>query len=149
MLLLACDSSHATLGEKRSTSAASTTASTIAAPQLRAQASTLQTAGVTQQTTQLPNGTSVVEYMDRNGTVFAVTWEGPVLPDLPATLGRYFAQFKSEVQQLGTASRRAGVLNLRDSDLVVHSEGRMRRFSGYAYVVSLVPPGLNLQDVLP
>ena len=149
MLLLACGSSHATLGEKRSTSATGTTASTTAAPQLRAQASTLQTAGVTQQATPLPNGTSVVEYMDRNGTVFAVTWEGPVLPDLPATLGRYFAQFKSEVQQLGTASRRAGVLNLRGSDLVVHSEGRMRRFSGYAYVVSLVPPGLNLQDVLP
>lgn len=151
VLLMACSASHAALGEKRATTTSSTASSIAAttAPPLRAQASTLLTAGVTQQFTQLPNSTRVTEFMDRSGTVFAVTWEGPVLPDLPALLGRYFVQFSTEVTQMGPASRRAGVLNLRSGDLVVHSEGRMRRFSGYAYVQSLVPAGLDLQDVLP
>lgn len=146
-LLLVCSSSHATLGEKRATPNSAT--ATVTAPQLRAQASSLQTAGATQQSSLLPNGTQVTEFMDRSGTVFAVTWEGPVLPDLPATLGRYFAQFSTEVKQMGSASRRSGALNLRSGDLVVHSEGRMGRFSGYAYVQSLLPAGLDLQDVLP
>ena len=40
--------------------------------------------------TTLPTGTRVREYVSESGTVFAVTWEGPFLPDLKALLGKYF-----------------------------------------------------------
>jgi hypothetical protein len=144
-LLLLSNTCHAALGEKRALSAS---APSDNATQRRAQTPALQTAGVTQQSSTLPTGTTVVEYLDKTGTVFAVTWQGPVLPDLPATLGRYFPQFTAEIQRLGRAARAGGVLNLRTTDLAVHSQGRMRHFSGYAYAPSLVPEGLDMQDAL-
>jgi len=137
---------HAALGEKR---AVVTSAGVgVVGAQLRAQTPSLQMAGVTSQSTQHPNGTTVVEYAAKDGIVFAVTWQGPVLPDLPAQLGTFFPQFRDELQRLGSGSRLASVLNLRTVDLVVHSQGRMRHFSGYAYAPSLVPAGLDVLDVV-
>ena len=147
LLVLSCSASHAALGEKRALPAPASTSSSTAT-QLRALKPALQTAGVTQQSTTLPTGTTVVEYLDKTGTVFAISWQGPVLPDLPATLGSYFPQFTAEVQRLGRAARASGALNLRTADLVVHSQGRMRHFSGYAYAPGLVPEGLDVQDAL-
>lgn len=144
-LLLLSSNCHAALGEKRALSAP---APSDNATLRRAQTPALQAAGVTQQSSTLPTGTTVVEYLDKTGIVFAVTWTGPVLPDLPATLGSYFPQFNMQVQQLGRAARAGGVLNLRTADLVVHSQGRMRHFSGYAYAPGLVPVGLDVQDAL-
>ena len=145
LLVLSCNASHAALGEKRTLVAPT---STSAATQMRALKPALQTAGVTQQSSTLPTGTTVVEYLDKGGTVFAISWQGPVLPDLPATLGSYFPQFTAEVQRLGRAARAGGALNLRTADLVVHSQGRMRQFSGYAYAPGLVPEELDVQDAL-
>ena len=39
---------------------------------------------------QLPSGTLVREYAGLDGTVFAVTWHGPYVPNLRQLLGRYF-----------------------------------------------------------
>ncbi|MBC7918116.1 MAG: DUF2844 domain-containing protein [Rhodoferax sp.] len=144
-LLALSISCHAALGEKR---AVSVSAPSEHAVQRRAQPPALQAAGVSRQSTVLPTGTTLVEYLDASGTVFAVSWTGPVLPDLPDTLGRYFPQFTAETQRLGRAARAAGVLNLRTTDLVVHSRGRMRHFSGHAYVPGLVPAGLDVHDAL-
>jgi Protein of unknown function (DUF2844) len=147
LLLLCSHVSHAALGEKRALPAPASATST-AVTQLRAVKPALQAAGVTQQSSALPTGTTVVEYLDPTGTVFAISWQGPVLPDLPATLGNYFPQFSAEVQRLGRAARAGGALNLRTTDLVVHSQGRMRHFSGYAYAPGLTPAGLDVQDAL-
>lgn len=144
-LLLLSNPCQAALGDKR---AASASAPSDNATQRRAQTPALQAAGVSRQSTLLPNGTTVVEYLDPSGTVFAVSWVGPVLPDLPATLGSYFPQFTAEIQRLGRAARAGGVLNLRTTDLVVHSKGRMRNFSGYAWAPALVPAGLDVRDAL-
>ena len=39
-------------------------------------------------------GTSVREYrLGADGKVFAVSWSGPVIPDLRQVLGSYYAQF--------------------------------------------------------
>jgi len=42
-----------------------------------------------------PSGTLVHEYLTRQGTVFAVTWKGPLPPDLHQLLGDYSARFQA------------------------------------------------------
>lgn len=97
----------------------------------------------------LETGTSLVEYIDSGGRVFAISWAGPVLPPLEQWLGPYFSRF-SEAVALGRQASNLGTpLGISTDKLVVKSRGRMRSFTGYAYVPALVPAGLRLQDVLP
>jgi len=95
----------------------------------------------------LESGTSVREFVTSGGVVFAVAWRGPVLPDLSALLGNYFAAFKLETDRLRTTGGR-GPVNIQAADLVVQSNGRMRRFFGYAYAPTLIPAGVDINDLL-
>ena len=45
---------------------------------------------------QLPSGTVLREYAAPDGKIFAVTWNGPFIPNLKQTLGSYFAEFSAE-----------------------------------------------------
>lgn len=102
----------------------------------------------TVQETQLENGTSVREYATSAGTVFAVAWQGPVLPDLDVLLGDYFNTFKLETEQGRLLGRRGAPVDMTRDGLVVRSNGRMRNFFGHAYVIDLIPAGLTIKDVL-
>ena len=97
---------------------------------------------------QLETGTVVREYASVSGQVFAVTWRGPVLPDLSQWLGDHFNAFKQGTDQLRMAGRRGAPINLVQEGLVVQSNGRMRNFSGHAYVPALVPPSIEINNVL-
>jgi hypothetical protein len=91
-------------------------------------------------------GALVHEYATRQGTVFAVTWQGPVPPDLRQLFGSYYPQ----LQQAAALQARAGMhrlLNIAQPDLVVQSTGRLRDFHGKAYVPSLVPAGVAVADL--
>lgn len=88
-------------------------------------------------------GTVVHEYATRQGTVFAVTWQGPLPPDLQQLFGKYYEQY----QTAGSARLRPGMhrqLTVAGADLVVQSTARLRAFGGSAYVPSLVPAGVSV-----
>ena len=102
----------------------------------------------TQHTVLLENGTTVHEYATPAGQVFAVVWRGPVLPDLSALLGGYFAGFKAEAERARSMGQRGAPVHLASDKLVVRSTGRMRGFFGYAYAPDLVPAGLNIHGLL-
>lgn len=91
----------------------------------------------TQFVLQLPSGTTVREYVSLAGPVFAVTWEGPSLPDLRQLLGSYFQQYLEAIQGGGTGAR-----VIRQPGLVVYTGGHMRAFRGLAYVPQLQPQGV-------
>ncbi len=99
--------------------------------------------------TLLETGTTVLEYATPAGVVFAVTWQGPVLPDLSVLLGNYFKIFKTQTDQARVSGQRGAPVRIATDGLVVSSSGRMRNFFGYAYAPTLVPAGVNIQDVLP
>jgi hypothetical protein len=80
--------------------------------------------------------------------VFAVAWRGPVLPDLSDLLGNYFDTFKREIDQARATGRRGGPVNIQRADLVVQSNGRMRNFFGHAFAPTLIPAGVNVNDLL-
>ena len=112
--------------------------------QMKAQLRTTSVAGYTVHEIQTPNGVTVREYVAPSGKVFAVAWNGPVLPDFRQTLGSYFNEYHSEASSPRVGRRH---LVLEHSDLVVHSNGHMRAFQGNAYVPSLLPPNFSAADI--
>ena len=91
-------------------------------------------------------GTVVREYANTDGIIFAVTWNGPTKPDLQQLLGRYFPLF----MMASTQAKRTGngPMAIATDDLIVHSGGHLRAFTGHAYVPSLTPTGVSI-DALP
>jgi len=93
---------------------------------------------------QLPSGTRVREFAAADGTVFAVAWNGPTVPNLRQTLGRYFDTFVAAAQ-----ANRAGHhhLQIRRDDLVLTARGHMRDFSGVAYLPTAMPGNVNVEEL--
>jgi hypothetical protein len=97
----------------------------------------------------LPSGTVVHEYVSRAGQVFAVSWHGPLPPDLSQLLGSYFARFTGAAS--AAAQAQPGMLRQLNSvqpDFVVQSVAHLRSFRGKAYLPALVPDGVAV-EMLP
>jgi hypothetical protein len=91
-----------------------------------------------------PDGTLVREFVSPAGIVFAVSWQGPSLPNLAQLLGKYFPQFQQAVR---SGVRRRGPIVVRSGTLVVESSGHMRAFHGRAYLTSHWPDNLTKEVV--
>lgn len=133
----ACLPAFATLGEDASTVENDRV-------QMKAQLRTTSVAGYTVHEIRTPTNTLVREYVSASGKVFAVSWNGPVLPDFRQTLGRYFDEYHSNASAPRVGRRH---LSIQGSDLVVHSSGHMRAFYGSAYVPSLLPPNFSVDNI--
>jgi hypothetical protein len=92
----------------------------------------------------LASGTRVREYATPAGLVFAVTWNGPALPDLQQTLGTHFADYTMAAQTNPNGHRH---LHYAGSDVVIESGGRMRAFFGRAYLKALLPAGVSATEL--
>ncbi len=95
---------------------------------------------------QSPTGTVVNEYLSSSGTVFAVTWQGPFMPDMQQILGSYFQQYSTA---LSSQPRQYGhhPLNIKQAGLVVQTGGHMRAHWGRVFVPALVPEGVNAEQL--
>ena len=95
--------------------------------------------------TTLATGTHVREYVSASGVVFAVTWDGPFLPDLKALLGKYFDTMGAESARVPRAGRSPMAINL--PEVVINSGGHMRAFEGSAWIPAEFPAGFTAADV--
>lgn len=91
---------------------------------------------------QAPTGTLVREYAHPDGTVFAVAWDGPFIPDLRQLLGAYFAPFAEAAKAQQARRARRGTLTVETPDLIVETGGHMRAFFGRAYIPAQLPRAL-------
>jgi hypothetical protein len=93
---------------------------------------------------QMPSGTLVREFSGVDGRVFAILWDGPVMPNLRQTLGQYFDNYVAAAK-----ANRSGHhhLEIHQTDLVVRSAGHMRAFSGIAYLPQAVPSGVSIGEL--
>lgn len=112
----------------------------------RTQMSATLSNGYTIQEQVTESGISVREYVSAQGVVFAVVWEGPTMPDLQQLLGSYFPQFSNAMSQRRDRGVR-GPVALKQDDLVVESRGHLRDYSGRAYVPSLLPPQVSIEEI--
>jgi hypothetical protein len=92
------------------------------------------------------NGMQVREFLTRDGIVFAVTWAGPVLPDLQRLLG---AQYPVYTAALAARDHLGLVRSVRiaTSGLVVESDGHLRAFAGRAYLPAMIPAGVSVAQL--
>ncbi len=102
-------------------------------------------AAYTVQEVTLASGTIVREYASPAGKVFAVTWRGPEKPDIQTLLGSYYPQFARAASSTPRVNHRH--MTVRQGDLVLQSNGRMRAFFGRAYAPSLVPANVNVAEL--
>lgn len=98
---------------------------------------------VTQST--LDDSTVVREYSDNAGVVFAVSWNGPFLPDLRTLLGAHFDTLRSEAAKTPKAGH--SQLAIDRSDVVIVSNGHMRSYSGKAWIPSALPAGFSTDSI--
>lgn len=92
----------------------------------------------------LDSGTTIHEYVNASGVVFAVSWSGPFLPDLKEELGMHFQALVDARKQPGRALSQASV---QQADLVIFSGGRVGAFEGRAWIPSLLPPGFDTGNI--
>jgi len=93
---------------------------------------------------ELPSGTKVREYVSPAGVVFGVAWQGPFMPDLRQLFGTYYEQYSTA---LAAQRPHRGPVRIEDPQLVVHSGGRMRSFSGSAFLPGMVPQNVSAEEV--
>jgi hypothetical protein len=89
------------------------------------------------------SGTTVREYVSPSGTVFAVAWQGPAIPDLRQVLGIYFAPYAQAAQAAQRKRAGHGPLVIQEPTLVAEVSGHPRAFVGRAYLPQLVPAGIH------
>jgi hypothetical protein len=95
--------------------------------------------------TVLDSGTRIREYVGTDGKVFAVTWNGPFLPNLRSLLGTYFDTMTAESAKTPKAGH--SQLRINTPEVVILSGGRMRAFNGRAWVPAQLPAGVNVEDI--
>jgi len=137
VLLAACLPAAATLGED---------ASSVAADQTQLQAALRLSRAVkfSVHQLQLPSGTTVNEYVSPAGMVFAVSWQGPSIPDLQQVLGRYFDAYVAAMRNRGSGNSAPA---MQPAGFVAQSGGHMRAFYGRAYVASMLPRGVLAEEI--
>lgn len=106
------------------------------------------TAAFTVRETTLQTGTVVREYLTSAGTVFGVTWRGPLRPDLAELFGAtYFPQFASGVAAASGVRGLATPVSVDTSSLIVQMSGHMGAFVGHAWLPQALPAGVTGSDI--
>jgi Protein of unknown function (DUF2844) len=90
-------------------------------------------------------GLHVREYTGADGKVFAVAWDGPINPELHQVLGTYYDQFVAAAAAAGHGNHRH--LAIEQPGLVVQNSGRMRAFSGRAWVPGMLPQNFTVEQI--
>lgn len=86
------------------------------------------------------NGVRVREFIAA-GRVFAVTWSGPVVPDLQTLLGIHYTRYARAVAAPPPGLHKS--VRIDAADLVVESAGHLRAYVGRAYLPGAVPAGMT------
>jgi len=94
------------------------------------------------------SGTLIHEYETPAGKIFAVSWRGPMPPNLQQLFGTYYDQYQAAAAV--SAQAHPGMhrqISISESDFVMQALGRMRSVHGKAYVPSLVPAGVSVANL--
>jgi hypothetical protein len=94
---------------------------------------------------QTPAGVRVRQYVDRaSGKVFALTWQGPQLPDVNTLLGSYASRYQAAAKEHHGSHH---VLTIDDPDLKVSVLRLQRGWQGDAYLPNAIPQGVDRAEL--
>ncbi|MGA2024023.1 MAG: DUF2844 domain-containing protein [Steroidobacteraceae bacterium] len=89
-------------------------------------------------------GTTVREYVSRQGTVFAVSWEGRGSPDVAQLLGSSYAAYVAAAHAHRTGHH---LVVVNTPDLVASVLVVQHRSIGHVHVPALLPAGVTPADL--
>ena len=96
---------------------------------------------------EIDSGVTVIrEYVSTSGIVFGIAWNGLIHPDLTQLLGSYAAGYQEALLQTPRI-KGSRHLQVKTSGVVVEKWGHMRNLQGRAYVPSLIPPGVRVDEI--
>jgi len=108
----------------------------------------VQTGPVAMHELRSSSGTMIREYVNSSsGTVFAVAWDGPWIPDLRQVLGDHFDHYQAAMRGRQQGRRARSVVAIDDAGLVVQMSGHPRAFTGRAYLTGQLPAGIQLETI--
>jgi len=90
--------------------------------------------------------TVVREYVSTSGVVFGIAWNGLSHPDLTQLLGSYTGEYQEALLRTPRI-KGSRSLQVKTSGIVVEKWGHMRNLQGRAYVPSLIPPGVSVDEI--
>lgn len=93
------------------------------------------------------NQIRVRQYMSPTGVVYAVSWDGPAMPDVSALLGTRFDQYRQGASAALENSNGLRSSHVDGSDFVVETSVRLRDFSGRAWLPDALPAGVSAADI--
>ncbi len=89
---------------------------------------------------------SVREYVSPSGVVFGIAWDGLIHPDLTKLLGNYAGEYENARKLMRRVYGQKRLM-VKTDQVVVEKWGHMRNLHGRAYAPSLLPPGVNVNDI--
>lgn len=124
-------------------------AASVHADQMRFQSAlrTTTASAYTVQELKAPTGVVVREYVSLAGKVFAVSWQGPVRPDLRQLLGTYFQTFLQAAHSEKPSRMRRAPQIINEPGFVFSMGGHMRWIVGRAYDPTLVPANVQMEEI--
>lgn len=137
--------SHATLGEpEAAVHAQAQRWGSQVSRQAPRQAASVGAAAVQVITLSQPDGSTIRQYLNPNGLVFAVAWNTRYKPRLDELLGGHhgtYAQAARQARQAAPGARHQA--HLRSGDLAVTSQTHLQSHVGRAWLQSLTPAKFN------
>jgi hypothetical protein len=89
---------------------------------------------------------TVREYVTPAGVVFGIAWSGISHPDLSVLLGDYKKEYEQALQSNQSPKGRRHS-HVASANIVVQKWGHMRGMKGRAYVPSLLPAGVTVDEI--
>ena len=145
LLQAASQSCHASLGRAPTAFPAAGTNAVRAHVLAASGAAGAGAAGYTVNSSVLAGGTTVREYVGADGLVFAVSWNGPFMPDLRTLLGDQFTTMTAEAARHPRAGH--SQLRVERPEVTIESTGHMRAYAGRAWLTAKLPAGFHPQDI--
>ena len=141
-LLATCGGARATLGEPAS-SIARVQALLQGGHRIALSASTHYQVHVI----TLADGSAIREFVGPSGIVFAVSWSTRLKPRLDALLGAHAMPYRAAASAALVAPGVRHRASVATGDLVVEAHEHANAHSGIAYLRSLVPEGVRLDEL--
>ena len=93
------------------------------------------------------DGIAIREYINNDGKIFAVSWNGNSHPDLSSLLGEYFEEFKAKNISTPKLRGQRSYSRMETDHIVLERSGHMRAVRGKAYIPELVPVGVVIDEL--
>jgi Protein of unknown function (DUF2844) len=147
LVIAASGQAHAQLGATVAIAAAGTSSSSDTADATAPVLHQAANSAVRWQESTDANQIRVRQYVSSAGQVYAVSWDGPAMPDVSVLLGTWFDRYRQDASAALANSTGLHSSRVTTSDLMVETAVRLRDFSGRAWLPDALPAGVAAADI--